>query len=111
MGATSIISKVQGCWLGGQQIAYDPGMPCAHACDGDFDIIAALQLAERNAMVAKLQSQLDMAVKMLKGASSPGGLQLTLPAQLASPGANSPGLASMRLSYAGSSAHGPRAPF
>jgi hypothetical protein len=42
-----------------------------------------------------------MAVKMLKGANSPGGVKLVLPPQLASPGAGSPGLSSMRLSYAG----------
>ena len=56
--------------------------------------LACAQLEERTALVAKLQSQLDTAVRMLKSA------KIVLPPQLTSP-AGTPNLASARLSYAG----------
>lgn len=58
------------------------------------------QLEERNALVAKLQSQLEIALRLLKGASSSTGAKIVLPPQLASP-AGTPNIASARLSYAG----------
>ncbi|BDA40756.1 Kinesin-like protein KIN-4A [Coccomyxa sp. Obi] len=59
------------------------------------------QLEERSAMVSKLQSQLDMALRMLKGAASPSGVKLVLPAHLSSP-VSPGGITSARLSYSGS---------
>ena len=58
------------------------------------------QLEERSAMVSKLQSQLDMALRMLKGAASPNGVKLVLPAHLSSP-VSPGGITSARLSYSG----------
>jgi hypothetical protein len=64
----------------------------------------ALQLEERNVAVAKLQSQLDMALGMLKGAASPSGVKLVLPPQLSSP-VSAPGVTSARMSYTGAGAY------
>ncbi|KAK9916347.1 hypothetical protein WJX75_001590 [Coccomyxa subellipsoidea] len=58
------------------------------------------QLEERNAMVAKLQSQLDMTMRMLKGAASPDGVKLVLPPHMTSPISPS-GLTNARISYSG----------
>ncbi|CAL8466939.1 g6475 [Coccomyxa elongata] len=62
------------------------------------------QLEERSAMVSKLQSQLDMALRMLKGAASPNGVKLVLPAHLSSP-VSPGGITSARLSYSGAGAY------
>lgn len=59
------------------------------------------QLEERGALVAKLQSQLDMALRMLKGASSPDGVKLVLPPHLGSP----QGIVNSRISYTGAGAY------
>ena len=63
-----------------------------------------MQLEERNAMVAKLQSQLDMALRLLKGAASPDGVKLVMPAHLASPISPS-GVTNARISYSGGGAY------
>lgn len=63
-----------------------------------------VQLEEKNAMVAKLQSQLDMAMGMLKGAASPSGVKLVLPAGLSSP-VHTPGITGARMSYSGGGAY------
>jgi hypothetical protein len=52
----------------------------------------ALQLEERTATVA---------MGMLKGAASPSGVKLVLPAQLSSP-ISTPGIMGVRMSYTGS---------
>jgi hypothetical protein len=51
-------------------------------------------------MVAKLQSQLDMTMRMLKGAASPDGVKLVLPPHMTSPISPS-GLTNARISYSG----------
>ncbi len=55
-------------------------------------------------MVSKLQSQLDMALRLLKGAASPNGVKLVLPAHLSSP-VSPGGITSARLSYSGAAAY------
>ena len=53
-------------------------------------------------MVAKLQSQLDMAASMMRGSVSPGNIKLVLPGHLQSPSAMS--LTSTRASFTGAGA-------
>lgn len=62
-----------------------------------------LQLEEKNAMVTKLQSQLDMAASMMKGSVSPENIKLVLPtSHMRSPSAM--GLSTARASFTGSGA-------
>ena len=60
----------------------------------------ALQLEEKTALVAKLQSQLGMAASMMKGSVSPDNIKLVLPGR--SP--NAAGVTSTRASFTGSGA-------
>ncbi len=61
-----------------------------------------MQLEEKNAMVTKLQSQLDMAASMMKGSVSPDNIKLVLPNHVRSPSAM--GVTSTRASFTGSGA-------
>ena len=60
-----------------------------------------MQLEEKNALVVKLQSQLDMAASMMKGSVSPDNIKLVMPGR--SPSALA-GVTSTRASFTGSGA-------